>query len=133
MGQEYNLSKPMVDSSAKNQIKEGRVEIIKDSRIDTLMKKLVKINESKGTIEGYRVQIHIASGSHSKKKSQDVREAFIKKYSENEVYIIYQAPNFKVRVGDFRTRLDASGLLQELKNDYPGAFIVKDEINLPGL
>jgi hypothetical protein len=48
-------------------------------------------------------------------------------------YIIYQQPNFKIRVGDFRTRLEAMKFLKELQLKYATAFIVRDDVKLPSL
>jgi hypothetical protein len=38
-----------------------------------------------------------------------------------------------VRVGDFRTRLEAERFFIELKESFPDAFIVKDDVELPPL
>ncbi|HRZ76622.1 MAG TPA: SPOR domain-containing protein, partial [Bacteroidales bacterium] len=40
---------------------------------------------------------------------------------------------YKVRVGDFRTRLEAEGFLQQILTEYPGAFVIKDMIRFPPL
>ena len=37
-------------------------------------------------------------------------------------YIVFDEPNFKVKVGDFRTRLDAYVYLQYIKNNYTMEF-----------
>ena len=42
-------------------------------------------------------------------------------------------PNFKVRVGDFRTELEAIRLQRDLEYQYPGGFIVRDDIKFPKL
>ncbi|MBO4593599.1 MAG: hypothetical protein J5678_05350, partial [Bacteroidaceae bacterium] len=44
-----------------------------------------------------------------------------------QAYIVYDEPNFKVKVGDFRTRLEAYAFLQEIKDVYKG-YIIKDNI-----
>ena len=38
---------------------------------------------------------------------KDQKVKFLSKYPEHEVHIKYDAPNFKVRVGDFRTKNEA--------------------------
>jgi hypothetical protein len=43
----------------------------------------------------------------------------------------YQQPNFKIRVGDFKTRLEALKFLKEVQGLYSTAFIVKDDVKLP--
>jgi hypothetical protein len=112
---------------------EGKVEIVSDPRIEELLKKHQAINETRQVLDGYRVQIFFASGTNSKKQATDTKTVFMQKYPDVPSYITYQAPNFKVRVGDFRTRHEAHRLLKEIRKDFPGAFIVKDEISFPGI
>jgi hypothetical protein len=78
---------------------------------------------------GYKVQVF--SGK-SRWEANKVRSELINNF-QNEISaeVVYQAPNFKVRVGNHRDRLAATKQLLELKEAYPGAFIVKDEIKLP--
>jgi hypothetical protein len=54
-------------------------------------------------------------------------------FPEQGVYLMFQSPYYKVRVGDFRTRMDAEGFKQKLLDEFPDAFVVKDEINFPEL
>ena len=108
-------------------------EIICDERINRLMNARIAINESNPTVEGYRVQIYFASGNNSRKMVNDVRTKFLIKYPNTGAYEIWQAPNFKVRVGDYRTKLEAYKFYKEIKSDFPSSFIVKDNITLPKL
>jgi hypothetical protein len=111
----------------------GKVEYIVDPKIDSLISRHKVISESKGTIEGYRIQIFNASGNNSKKQANDVKADFMQKYPDVESYVLYQAPNFKVRIGDFRSRMEAQKMFNSLKREFPSAYIVKDDINLPPL
>lgn len=121
------------DDSLKSKTQVGEIIVVQDQRIDSLIKKHSELNANKKTIEGYRVQISLASGANSRKASNDAKAAFLSKYSDVDAYIVHHAPNFKVRVGDFRTKLEASKFLNQVKKDFPGAFIVKDDISLPKL
>lgn len=110
----------------------GNVEIIQDSRINTLLEKHKVINEKYPFIEGYRIQIYFESGNYSKKKAGDVKARFQNLFPEADAYIIFQEPYYKIRVGDFRTRLDAQAFLQKIISDFPNAFVVKEnQINFP--
>ena len=40
---------------------------------------------------------------------------------------------FKVRVGDFRTKIEAIKLFQSISKEFPGAYFVPDVINFPDL
>lgn len=80
-------------------------------------------------VSGYR--FFSDSGNNSKNKAQSVQEEIQMRFQGIGVYLTFKSPNYKVRVGDFRTKLDAQRFLIELTADYPNAFIVADQINLP--
>jgi len=104
------------------------ITIIQDSRIDELVKKHIQINEkNNGKISGYRVQILF---SLDRAKAREAKANFLVKYPSVVAYEIYEQPNFKIRVGDFKTRLEAYKFLKEINVEFPGCFIVQDEIEL---
>lgn len=84
--------------------------------------------DSVGTQNGFRVQIFSSSGPNSKTQALEERAKFIVSYPEKNAYLISQMPYFKVRVGDFRERMDALKFFAHIKPLYPNAFIVPDEI-----
>ena len=105
--------------------------IVQDKRVNELVLKHVLINEArKGKMKGYRVQIHFGA---EKAKALEIKSKFTASYSSIPSYLDYQQPYFKIRVGNFRTKLEAYKLLQEISGDFPGAFIVTDDIELPPL
>jgi hypothetical protein len=104
------------------------VEVIQDYRIKKLVDHHIAINEKKRTISGYRVQIHFGN---LREPAKEVKSKFLSLYDNVPAYEIYQQPNFKIRVGDFRTKLEATKLLKEISSDFPNAFIVPDDISLP--
>jgi len=115
--------------------KTGKVEIIvPDTRIGTLVSKHVAFNENRGSIRGFRIQIFFDSGNNSKNSAITVMNEFKAKYPKTEAYLMFLEPNFKVRVGNFRSRMDAQHFLYKIAEEYPNAFIVKDdEINYPDI
>jgi hypothetical protein len=120
------------NASAQNQtVTSGNSEIIQDSRIDVLMMKHIQINQKLNTMDGFRIQVFSDSGNNSKNKAQSVQDEIQMRFPGMGVYLTFKSPNYKVRVGDFRTKLDAQRFLIELTADYPNAFIVADQINLP--
>jgi hypothetical protein len=103
--------------------------IIQDKRVNELVLKHVLINEArKEKMKGYRVQIHFGP---EKAKALDAKSKFTAAYQNTPAYLVVQLPYFKIRVGDFRTKLEAYKLLHDISGDFPGAFIVSDDIELP--
>ena len=78
------------------------------------------------TMQGFRVQIFA---------SQRIDEATLAKQTASQfivadsLYIVYDPPVYKVRVGDYATRLDANRSLSAIiQKGYPDAWVVTDKI-----
>ena len=109
---------------------QGKIEIIKDPRIDALIRKQGETTSPTGvvTIPGYRVQIFFDA---SKTKVDDMRNSFSRTHPKIEAYVTYNAPNYFLRVGDFRTNAEAERFKQEISSKYPSSFVVKERVFLP--
>jgi hypothetical protein len=128
----FLLSGPAVKGFTQDNKKEkGHIQIIQDDRVDLLVSKHIQINQNRKGIEGYRIQIFFDSGNNSKTKAQSINEGFKAKYPDVRAYLSFKSPNYKVRVGDYRTRLDAQRFLNDIIDEYPNAWIIADMINLP--
>jgi hypothetical protein len=107
----------------------GKIEFVQENKITELLSKHIEIN-SKAVIKGYRIKIHFGS---DKTKAREVKAKFLAKYPEVPAYEKYDQPNFNIRVGDFRTKLEAYKFLKEIQVEFPSAFLVQDEIEFPKL
>ena len=107
-----------------------KYDFIGDARIDTLLQLHVLQNEKFPVIPGYRIQIYKESGNTALDKALEIRDAFEKRYNV-PAYITFNEPYYRVRVGDFRTRLDAIRFLEKIKRHYPLAWEIKDDIQIP--
>ena len=105
--------------------------IIQDPRVDLLVKKHIQINQALNTMDGFRIQLFSDSGNNSKNKAQSVVDEIQARFPGRGVYLSFKSPNYKVRFGDFRTKLDAQRFLIGLTADYPNAFIIADQIYFP--
>lgn len=111
----------------------GKLEVIKDSLIDTLIARrlsLNKINNIQGdeNTNGYRVQIYFGSNRQAAYKTQ---AKFNEVYPELRTYITYSEPNFRVHAGDFKTRLEAEKLMKDIAPEFSSLFIFSEKINPP--
>jgi hypothetical protein len=110
---------------------EGQLNINQDERLNDLIRRHVSINEKKEGIAGYRIRIFSESGQGARSRATDVRAKFFNNYPDIDTYLVYDAPNFKVYVGDFRTRSEALKMQRKINRAYPYSFIISDRINLP--
>lgn len=104
----------------------GKIKVIEDGRITALDELKT---ENPGLRDGYRVQIFFGK----RKEALEQKAKFTNSHPDMPTYISYLAPNFRLRVGDFRTRIEGEKLKQEIDTDYPGCYLVKDKIELPRL
>jgi hypothetical protein len=107
------------------------LKVERDVRLDSLLMRHIRVNEAKDAFEGYRLQLFSGSGTTARMDANALRIEFIERYPNVPAYLIYQAPNFKVRVGDLRTELEAIRLQRDLAYRYPGAFVIRDDIKFP--
>ena len=82
-----------------------------------------------GEINGYRIQIAAYSGVNSKSQAEYAKNSFSSLFPYTKVYLVYTEPYFKVRVGNYYTRLQAYKDLENIKLTYPSAYIVPDKIS----
>lgn len=111
---------------------QGDVQVVKDARIDALVNKQSEINppEIKPQIDGYRVQLLFDS---DRSVINNARSRFVSQFPKIDTYIDYSAPNYFLKVGDFRTRLEAEKIKAAVEAEFPTSFIIKVKINLPRL
>ncbi len=119
------------DSTNTTFSKNGDVVIYGDEHVNDLLKKHVAINKKKcpHLVKGYRVQIYSSAGNGSREKATQDQIRFLSNYSSVNAYSIWEQPNWKVRVGDCRTRFEAEKLKKEIQANFPNCFVVVDYID----
>ncbi|MCB0804851.1 MAG: SPOR domain-containing protein [Bacteroidales bacterium] len=123
----------MAGTAFSQNMDEGKVKVISDARLDTLMQTYIGLNEINPGIEGWRIEIYFEAGNNSKKLAMEAKSEFVENYPEVPAYLLFQQPYYKVRVGDYKTKMEAEKFLNEIEQAYPNAFVVNDEINFPKL
>jgi hypothetical protein len=111
-------------------VAQNNIVIHKDARIDALVRKQGAIipPATSPQLPGYRIQLFFDS---DRKIVDSERAKFISIYPKMDSYLIYNAPNYVLKAGDFRTLLEAESIKSNLVKDFPTSFIVKEMINLP--
>lgn len=110
---------------------EGSLTLIQDSRIDSLVALNIAYNKAYPYIVGFRIQIYMASGNDGLSNAELVKKDFETNFNDVTAYITFREPYYRVRVGDFRTRLEANQLLKTIRKSYQDAWIIQDKISLP--
>ncbi|UTW68156.1 SPOR domain-containing protein [bacterium SCSIO 12643] len=92
-------------------------------------------SKNKPQIKGYTVLLYSGSGANSKLKARNILLEFNEKFPDcnSASHLTWKSPNYEVRIGDYRTKLEAERLLQKIKEEFPTAFVKKAMIELPAL
>ncbi len=106
----------------------AKLNMIIDNKVDLLLQKKLELDQQKPSIQGFRVQLYYGG---NRTEALELKSKFAQLHPEVESYLIYQQPYFRLRVGDFRSRLEAYKLMKKVEKEFPSVFIVNDEINFP--
>lgn len=111
----------------------GNVVVNKDPRVDALVQKQIEINElttreSRRNVPGFRIQV---INSPDRNKVYAAKVKIYEEFPDMKPYLLYQAPNYKLKVGNFRTQEEAEQAMQQLSRLFPsGLFVIRDIIEI---
>ncbi len=109
------------------------VIIHKDPRIDLLMNKQIEINEittrnSRRSAAGFRI---LVISSNNRTKVLDAKTKIYRQFPELKAYMMYQAPFFRLKVGNFKDREEAESYLSGIQKLFDSnIYIVPDTIEV---
>ena len=110
----------------------GKIEIIGDDRIQKLVTKHVRYNVAKeGEFSGWRVQIFFASGRDARREAESTIKQFQQKYKNMKAYLEYEEPFWKVLVGNFRNKSEATKFKHEISTQFERSWVKEDMIEFP--
>ena len=88
-------------------------------------------NNAAKKLTGFRIRVYFDNGQNARNRSEAIARSISGAYPGIGVYRTFESPNFKVTVGDFRTKDEALKVYHSLKASYPTAIILKETINYP--
>jgi len=109
------------------------VLVYKDARLDQLVHKQIEINEettrdSRRSMPGYRIQV---LNSPDRNKVFAAKTKIYQQFPDLKPYLLYQPPNYKLRVGNFRTQEEAEDFEKQLTRLFPsGLYVIRDTIEV---
>ena len=96
---------------------EGKVNIDQHKDISTLL----EFKKDLSTVDLYKIQVYQGNRSGA----ETAKSKFASDYDEWPISMEYETPNYKIWVGNFRSRLEADKALIKIKKNYTNAFIFK--------
>lgn len=111
----------MLFLSANLSAQEASITVSQDSKFEQILTEKRKLNATNTTNDRYKIQIFSGDSESAKKNLADFR----KDNKMIEGTIVFNTPNYKVWVGNFKTRIEAERNLIEVLKKYPKALLIK--------
>lgn len=131
VGNEVQVDSTIAGKSVFQALPEG-VTVHQSAKIAGALERQIESNSRK-QFSGYRIRIFFDSSQNARDKSAAVLERFREAHPDMAGYRSYDSPNFKVTVGNFRSRADADAALSTLKKEFPSAFVVREKFKYPSI
>ena len=101
-----------------SQAQNGKVEITQSIEIEKVIEIKKEINKNKSML---RIQIF----NGSREDASNTKEKFENIKVDSIIDMVYETPNYKIWVGNYKTQLEADIKLLEIKRYFPDAFIFR--------
>jgi DNA-binding SARP family transcriptional activator len=95
--------------------------INQDPKFEQLLNEKRKINASLTVNDSYKIQIYTGGSENAKKTLNEFKQEF----KDLDATIVFNTPNYKVWVGNFRTRIEAEKTLADIKGKYKNVLLIK--------
>jgi len=92
-----------------------------DQKFEQLLTEKRKLNPNLSYNDRYKIQIFNGVSETAKKTLSEFKQEF----KDLDGTIIFNTPNYKVWVGNFRTRMEAERNLVDIKKRYKNVFLIK--------
>lgn len=102
---------------------EASVTINQDPRIKMLLDIKSKMEKDGEFSDRYKIQLYYGNLN----KANEIIKASKEAFTEWDSTIQWETPNYKVWIGNYRTRLEADRALKQIHTKFPNAFIFKPE------
>ena len=98
-----------------------------NDKVAALLDTLALHNKSVRYARGYRI---LAYSGTERRAWLDMREAIVRRLPDERDYPQYTQPNYRLKIGDYFTRVEAQQMLLRIRDLSPNAMIVADQINV---
>lgn len=98
-----------------------------NSKVAVLMDTVASVNKNIKYAQGYRI---LAYNGSQRQDVMNLRKTIMTRVPDVKDYLTYQQPNFKLKIGDFFSRIEAQQVLNRISDLVPNAQIVQDQINI---
>ncbi|MBG6110528.1 hypothetical protein H4V97_002360 [Flavobacterium sp. CG_23.5] len=111
----------LVITSSCIQAQDRNVTINQDPKFEQLLNEKRKLNVSISANDLYKIQIYSGDSENAKKTLKGFKQEF----TDTDGTIVFNTPNYKVWVGNFKTRMEAEHNLIDIRKKYKNVLLIK--------
>ncbi len=116
-----------IDASEKAEIKAKEIPLYKPI-VSADGKK--QVTGSIYTVKGYRIVIYNGA---DKNAALTAKNNFARAFPGTRSYLSYNVPSYKIKIGDFDDKNDATKFMRRLMAAFPASFIVPDLVTIKNI
>ncbi|MEZ4842579.1 MAG: SPOR domain-containing protein [Flavobacteriaceae bacterium] len=106
--------------------KQGVVTVESSPEIKQLIQQKKDYNKSITEVKGFKIQLFYGS----EQGAYRIRDEFSSLFPDTEVKIEFSRPDWKVKAGNYKTRLEADRALKEIKEEFSNAIVLADKVKI---
>lgn len=109
------------------------IQVVKDPRIDLLVKKSIENNEfntrdARRFVQGYRLLI---INTPDRNQANEARLKLLKVFPDLKSYMEFQSPRFRVKAGNFKDQKEGEGYLKRLQPLFTQEiYLIRDVVEI---
>lgn len=96
-------------------------------RLDMILDTIATRNRYIKHVMGYRIQIYVGN---NRQEADAAKVYTYTNYPDLNPYTLFSSPTYRVKIGDFMTRLDAERYFAMMKDIFPGAMILPEKVEI---
>jgi hypothetical protein len=121
----FILNHTILRGQTSDKAASGIISISTDPATEALINE-IKLGDLRTS--GFRVQLTSESGNGAQQRANEVKNRYTSRHKEHNAYLMWDSPNFKVRVGDFKTKFEAAAYWKTIQYEFPNSYVVEDKI-----
>jgi Sporulation related domain. len=87
-------------------------------------------------VRGFKIQVFSGNNQRTSKNEANHKQDLINRsFPEQETVVLFDSPFWRLRVGNFKSREEAQGVMREISRAFPAfgkeMYIVVDEVKIP--
>ncbi len=125
-------SKPTAVLAETKVIKEKPTSVTKipkqvNNQVDMALDSIAVRNKTVRYSSGYRIQVFVGN---DRKEVDEAKSYIYQNFPELSTYLTFSQPTYKLKAGDFTTRLDAERYYSSIRQRYSAAMLINERIDI---